>query len=196
MGDNVNKTEYILKKLKEKNKTNPSKTFFYKLLTKTLITIIILLSAAIFTKTSPQNKMLLYKTVYDSNISFGSINKTIKKYLGSIIPFDNTLDTQPVFKEELTYKSVNKYKDGAVLEVEDKYLVPIQESGVVVFIGEKNGYKDLVIIQQINGIDMWYSNVTNLNIKIYDYVEKGTLLGETLNNKLYLLYQKDGKFLD
>ncbi|MFA5603102.1 MAG: M23 family metallopeptidase [Bacilli bacterium] len=191
----MSKTEFILKKIKEKNKPNISKSFLHKLLSKTLITIIILLGAAIFTKTSPHNKMLLYKTVYDDNISFGSVNKTLKKYLGSIIPFDN-LDTESVFKDELTYKNINKYKDGVVLEVEDKYLVPIQESGVVVFIGEKNDYKDLVIIQQINGIDMWYSNVASLNIKIYDYVEKGMLLGETTNNKLYLLYQKDGKFLD
>lgn len=198
MGDNMNKEEYILNKLRNKNIEKRSKHHVLKkLLIKTLITIVIFLSAAIYTKISPQNKMLLYKNVYDTNINFGSINKTIKKYLGSIIPLDNIeMESKPVFKDELTYKNINKYKDGAELEVENKYLVPVQESGVVVFIGDKDEYKNLVIVQQINGIDMWYSNVNNLTVKIYDYIEKGKMLGETLNNKLYLLYQKDGKFLD
>lgn len=34
------------------------------------------------------------------------------------------------------------------------------------------------------------------SIKLYDYVEKSTYLGTTKDNTLYLVYQKDGKFLD
>ena len=33
-------------------------------------------------------------------------------------------------------------------------------------------------------------------MKLYDYVEKGKLLGETKDNNLYLVYQKDGQYLD
>ena len=38
--------------------------------------------------------------------------------------------------------------------------------------------------------------MSNTSVKLYDYVEKGTLLGEVSNNTLYLVYEKDGKFLD
>ena len=70
------------------------------------------------------------------------------------------------------------------------------ESGIVVFIGKKDEYGDTIIIQQIDGIDVWYGNVTNSNIKIYDYVEKGQLLGEVVDNKLYLVFQKKGEYLN
>ena len=34
------------------------------------------------------------------------------------------------------------------------------------------------------------------SIKLYDYVESGTYLGTTKDNILYLVYSKDGNFLD
>ena len=48
----------------------------------------------------------------------------------------------------------------------------------------------------MNGIDAWYGNIDTTSIKLYDYVEKGSLLGEAKNKKLYLVFQKDGKFLN
>ena len=41
----------------------------------------------------------------------------------------------------------------------------------------------------------WYSNV-NSSLKLYDYIEKGSLIGESLNNNIYLVYKKDGKVLN
>ena len=51
-------------------------------------------------------------------------------------------------------------------------------------------------IQQVNGIDLWYVGLKNTNIKLYDYIEKGKLLGEVDTNEIYLFYQKEGKFID
>ena len=34
------------------------------------------------------------------------------------------------------------------------------------------------------------------DIKLYDYIEKGNMLGSTKDNVLYLVFQKGGKFLD
>ena len=82
------------------------------------------------------------------------------------------------------------------LEVIDKYLVPILEEGMVVYIGEKENYGNVVIIEGINGIDIWYGNMENTTVKLYDYVEKNTYLGQTKDNYLYLAYSKEGKFLD
>ena len=74
-------------------------------------------------------------------------------------------------------------------------MVPILESGVVVFIGEKDDYKNTIIVEQVDGIDVFYGNIKTNNIKLYDYVEKGELLGEA-NKELYLVFQKDGEYLD
>ena len=75
-------------------------------------------------------------------------------------------------------------------------MVPALESGIIIFIGEKENYGETIIIEQTNGIDVFYSNITKNNFKLYDYVEKGTYLGETKDDKLYLIFQKNGEVLN
>ena len=75
-------------------------------------------------------------------------------------------------------------------------MVPTLESGVVVFIGEKEEYGSTVIIDQADGIEVFYANINAMNLKLYDYIEKGTLLGETKDNKLYLVFSKNGEYLN
>jgi len=165
--------------------------FVSKLLISVLITLIIL----ILIKQSSVFKTNFYKYTYGTNISFAKFNEFYNKYIGSNKIVDSLARTEPVFSEKMTYESVNKYLDGVVLNVKKNYLVPIEESGVVVFIGEKEGYNNTVIIQRIDGIDEWYGNMENVNVKLYDYVTAGSLLGDT-NDKLFLVYKKDGNVLD
>ena len=61
-------------------------------------------------------------------------------------------------------------------------------------LGEKENYGNVVIIEGIDGIDIWYGNMETVSGKLYDYVEKNAYLGTTKGNILYLAYQKDGKF--
>ena len=51
-------------------------------------------------------------------------------------------------------------------------------------------------MQGVNGVDIWYGNITNTNLKLYDYVEKGTMLGEVNKDTIYLVFQKEGKYLN
>ena len=48
----------------------------------------------------------------------------------------------------------------------------------------------------MDGIDIWYGNMTSTSVKLYDYIEAGDLLGETSNNYLYLVYSKNGEYLN
>ena len=64
------------------------------------------------------------------------------------------------------------------------------------YIGDKENFGTTIIIEQVNGIDVFYSNIEPININIYDYIEKGELLGQVKTNKLYMLFQKDGKNID
>ena len=89
---------------------------------------------------------------------------------------------------------IQDYFDGCELNVDNNYLVPVQESGIVVFVGNKDNYGYTIIIEQVNGIDLWYVGVKNSSLKLYEYVEKGSLLGEA-DKELYLFAQKDGKFV-
>lgn len=178
--------------------TKDKKINVAKYIFKFLLVVVITLITMITLKTNDKLKTEFYKYVYNTNFSFASINKTYQKYFGSPIPFQELLKkpVATVFNEKLTYSEANLYKDGAKLKVKDKYLVPILESGMVVFIGDKPDYGKVVIVQGVNGVDTWYGNMENVNVKLYDYVSKGSLLGETKNDTLYLVFQKEGKNLN
>lgn len=164
-------------------------TYFSKI----LITIVLMLIILILIKSSVNFKTLFYKEVYNTNISFAPISNLYDKYIGSLNIFPSSL-IETVFYEDLVYNTKESYEAGVKLKL-DSNLVPINESGIVVYIGEKENYGNTIIIQRIDGIDEWYGGIINTELKLYDYVEKGTLLGE-VDEYLYLVYKKDGNILN
>lgn len=164
-----------------------------KLISKTLIVTIITLLTLIAMKKNKDIKKLIYDNVYEKNINFAFIDKNYKKYFGSLNIFKE--EVKPVFNEKLEY--IKKEENDGVLKlfVSDDYLIPNLESGLVTFIGEKEGYGKVIIVEQINGVSTWYGNLNNINVKLYDYVEKGNLLGNC-NDYLYLIHKKDNKIIN
>ena len=100
-----------------------------------------------------------------------------------------------VIKGHLVYKNIENYKDGEVLTLTTNTLINSLQSGIVVYCGEKDDYGNTVIIQGVDGVDIWYGNLTNVSVKLYDYVEKDKLIGETNSDLLYLVIKKDNNFL-
>lgn len=186
-----------LEKYYQVNKQTNYPSYFYRFLLKTLITIILLVGTLIVCKSSEFCRNYIYQHIYQNVFSFTKINTFYQKYLGGIIPFDNLFqETEPVFNEKLTYYDEAKYLDGVCLTTTENYLVPILESGIVVFIGEKESYGNTIIIQGMDGIDIWYGNLESTSVSLYDYVEKGNLLGETRDTSLYLVFSKDNTYFN
>ena len=188
----------IKKKRKLNTKTNKHKIKILKYINKTLVLGCLVLITLIILKANPKLQKQFYQYIYETNITFAKINKWYETKFGSSIPFKDLIkeNTKTVFSEKIEYIEANKYEDGVKLIVDNNYLVPLLEDGLVVFIGDKDNYKNTIIIQQVNGVDVWYSNVTNTDLKLYDYVEKGTLVGETINNELILIFKQNGKVID
>lgn len=189
-----------LNKYLNKNKEN-SKSEFNKhlnaFISKVLISCILFIAFLIANKINTSTKDIIYENVYNKSFSFAIVNNWYKEKFGDVFPFESIFsNTQPVFSEKLIYESANLYKEGVSLKVTPNYLVPILENGIVIYIGEKEEYGNTVIVQQENGIDVWYSNVNISNIEMYDYVSKGSFIGEVNGDNLYLVFQKNGKFLD
>ena len=181
---------------KKKNNDLPNTQIKTKLKTfimKCLITTVILLLVLIGFKTNLDFKNNFNKYVYNTSLPFTDFKELSNKFfLGNK---DTTEETESVFNEKLNYSEKSMYKDGVELKVSTNYLVPAFESGIVVFIGEKEGYGKTIIIQQMNGVDVFYGNISS-NVNIYDYIEKGALIGEAIDNKLYLVFQREGKVVD
>ncbi len=194
--------EYRLanKYLNKQNKNSGSKKYFISLINRSLISFLLLIISMCFIKSNDKNKLFIKENIYNKNINFAKINKLYESYFGKIYPIEElekktSVTIEPVFSEKLAYSNKEDYKEGVKLTVEDNYLVPILESGIVVYIGEKDNYGYTIIVEQVNGVDIWYVGLKKTDLKLYDYVEKGKLLGEIDNNELYLFYQKDGKFI-
>ena len=166
-------------------------------ISRVLLTVIIFLVGMILVKSDSKIKNIILEQVYNKNFEFTKMRKIYKKYFGNILSIDQlAMKDQQVFQEKLSYQKENSYLDGVKLSVSENYMVPVLESGIVIFIGEKEGYGNTVVVEQIDGIDVYYSNISTDGIKLYDYLEKGSLLGEAQDKKIYLVFQKDGKYLN
>ena len=187
-------SKFLNKKNDKSNNRSPIKSFLIKLMLSTVVVLVVL----IISKSNPKFKNYIKEKVFETNFSFASINKWYMEKFGNIIPVDNIIKDKEVsvFNEELKYSDAISYKDGVKLSVSSNYLVPVIQSGVVVFIGEKEEYGNVIIIQQVDGLDVWYGNINIGEAKMYDYIEKGSLLGEANDNYIFVAFQKDGNFLD
>lgn len=192
------KKEMKLKRSRNLEPKKESKNIGTVIIIKFFITILLTLGILIGLKQSKDFKKVFYEQVYDTNFTFAYVNNVYQKLFGSPIPFSEYLK-EPVkatFKEQLVFKKEEAYKDGVKLTVDEHYLVPVKNSGLVVFIGEKEGYGKTVIVEQMNGTDLWYGGLKEINVKLYDYVEEGSLLGEVEKNNLFLVFKKEGKVLN
>lgn len=179
------------------NKSSKNKNNLFKnIVLRVLITIIVTLILLIGFKMNNNFKKTFYHYVYEENFPFSVVKNFLQEKFGTSLTFDKIVTDEEVFNEKLSYKDKSLYHDGVKLTVSSEYMIPSLESGIVVYIGEKENYKQVVIVQQMNGVDVWYGNIKQANVKLYDYVEKGSLIGQVDNKTLYLVFQKEGKFVD
>lgn len=177
------------------NKSSKS-NLFKNIVLRVLITIIVTLILLIGFKMNSNFKKTFYHYVYEENFPFSAVKNFLQEKFGTSLTFDKIVTDEEVFNEKLSYKDKSLYHDGVKLTVSSEYMIPSLESGIVVYIGEKENYKQVVIVQQMNGVDVWYGNIKQANVKLYDYVEKGSLIGQVDNKTLYLVFQEEGKFVD
>lgn len=165
---------------------------------KTFLCIILFLIVAIMCKKSQKWNIFIQNEVYGNHISFSSFQNFYNRYLGGIFPLEDisTKNIEQVFNEKLTYEEVITYGEGASLKVSENYLVPVMDNGIVVYKGEKEGYGNVLIIENVDGIDVWYGNMCNFTVNLYDIVKSGDYLGEVCDTTLYLVFTRGNEYLD
>lgn len=188
----MTKEEYL-----KRIKSNKNKNYRESIIKRTLLSVIFILIILIASNLSDKFKSLVKNELLENTFNFSKINALYKKYVTKINPIKPKGDDTSLVcsAHGLNYSKSEDYLDGVKLTVDSEYPVKMLDSGLVVYIGEKEGYGSSVVVKQSNGIDVIYGNITDTNIKVYDYIEKGTIIGNA-NEYLYLVFQKEGETLD
>lgn len=166
--------------------------FLFKL----FISIIFFLVLGIICKTNKYYHDKIHYYLYEQSFNFNSVYSFYNRYLGSFSMFDINNNTSQVFTEEFKYNSLEEYKDGIKLFVDYKHLILSLSTGTIIYMGNKNGYNNLIIVNTDNNINIWYGNICNTSLKLFDFVNKDTYLGESCKDFIYIAYEKNGKFLN
>ncbi len=176
-----------------KKQKNPQSKYISNLFTRTLLSIILVLAVAIFINISDANLLTFKNNFFNETLAFTKINSLYAKYFGDIIPDKvNKNNALPVFDGK-NYSNIEHVDNSYVFTLTSN-TYSFLESGVVVFVGDKDNLGKTIIIQGIDGVDIWYSNISNCNVTMYDYVEKGSIVGEFSDSKAVLTFMENGEY--
>ena len=165
-----------------------------KIFTKILLSIILVLICTIYVKLSPDNMTWFKENIFESNLTFTKINNWYHEVFGSVLP-SVTEQKNVTASADIQNVSRESYLDGYKMSSAKNSPVSALQSGLLVFMGEKEGYGNTFIIQGVDGVDVWYGGITDTDFKLYDYVEKDSIIGNTTEDYYYLLFKKDNDFL-
>lgn len=192
--------EEIIKSLRqnknEKVNSNILKSKYISFLfTRTLLAIIVILVSAIYVNMNDKNLKNYREKLFEKSLSFNKISKSYNKVFGKVLPLEiEKGTTKTVFNDGLSYSKIDKYENGFKLNMTSNAVTSLYD-GIVVFIGNKDNYKNTVIVQGSDGVDIWYGNVSNVSVTLYDYITKDTIIGEAADNTLYLVFNKENEYL-
>jgi len=160
-----------------------------KIITKILLSLIFLFGSLIFTSLKDEYLVLYKKYVFDETFNF----MEFKKFYNKIAGIKKTSEDVMVMGNALEYTDIKPHLNGQSLEIETDVPISVLSGGIVVFVGEKEGFNNTVIIQGSDGYDIWYGNLENIDAKIYDYIDRNKIIASASDN-LYLLITKDSKY--
>ena len=167
----------------------------YKFVNKLLVLGILFVGVLITVKVNPTAASWVKTHVYMDNFSFAQIENWYNKYIGGIFSSNDDEVTQ-VFSGTIPYTSLEPYYDGVRLKVSFGSVVESLLSGIIVSIGETEHYGNTIVVEQVDGVSVWYGNVDVSDVKLYDYVEIEQILGMSRSEDLYLVLMKDGAYLN
>ena len=190
--------DYLIKEYLDNSKdkgSNKVKLLSKRIVSKLLLSIIFLLVSIILINKNNNVKEFYQENIYTNSWSFTKFNSLYNKYFGSLVKDYQVPDTSSVFNETLSYSHIEDYLNGSILSVSNNYMVPVIESGIIVYLGDKDALKNTCIVQGVDGVDIWYSNIDISKLTLMDYVNKGEFLSTTLSDRLYLTLERGNEYI-
>ena len=152
-----------------------------------LLMVIVFLLGMISVKVFPNMESFLRENIYEKSFSFLKIRDIYNRYFESNI---SNKEDVAVFAPTFHYLKLEEKEDGVLLTVDENSTIPMFRDGLIVYIGEEDG-KSSVIVDQVDGVSVMIKDIHIKDHKIYDYLEKGEILGEVNNNTVFISFKKN-----
>ena len=178
-----------------KNRNYNLKKTIDGLVNRSLISIVLIMSLLLINKFNSNFLSNFKNTIFNRSFNFVKINSLSKKFLGKeFIYSQKKSGSIGVMNEDLISGESHKYYDGEKYIVSSNLPIGTVESGVVIFVGDKQHFKNTVIIQGTDNYNIWYGNLKDVSVNLYEYVEKNSLIGLADGNEVYMLIEKDNNY--
>jgi stage IV sporulation protein FA len=183
----------------------------FKFLTSVCLVLVV---GILFKNSSPgldQARHYVQKTM-ETEFQFASVSKWYEETLGqplALLPMETKKETAPsplsqyaVPASGRVLETFEKNGQGIMIETGSQSSVEAMSEGIVTFAGKKEDSGKTVIIQHADGSETWYGQLENIDVNLYDFVDKGKTVGKVLKNQdgktgtFYFAIKKGEQFID
>lgn len=180
----MNEVDYIKKRMQQRKQNTLNDNNFKKMynsMIKLMVTIMIGIGTLTYFKTRPDHLEL--KKLLTQDFDFNKISQDITKWFSPFLQLEKLEEVANTIEYELIDKNNFKSNSNEVC---------ILDEGTVVYVGNQEILQDYVIIQGVSGIKITYGKLSECNLKLYDYVHVGDIIG-AYNENLILVFEYEGK---
>lgn len=178
-----------------KNRYYNLKKIIDRMINHTLISVVLIMLLLLINRFSNSFLGNFKNMLFNRSFNFVKINSLSRKFLGKeFIYSQKKASSVGAMNEELISGVSHKYYDGEKYIVSSNLPIGTIESGVVIFVGDKQHFNNTVIIQGTDNYNIWYGNLRDVNVNLYEYVEKNSLIGMADGNEVYMLIEKDNNY--
>lgn len=163
-----------------------------------------------------ENAQNFIKHTMEREFQFAAVSGWYEKQFGkplALLPIDKAEETgdQQMTEEDSEYalpasgKIVEDFgANGQRVMIETRRGAGVEamDEGLIHFVGMKEGFGKTVIIQHADKSETWYGNLDEIDVKLYEYISKGTKVGTALDRadgdkgSFYFAIKKDDDFID
>ncbi|MCM3704428.1 MULTISPECIES: M23 family metallopeptidase [Cytobacillus] len=154
------------------------------------------------------------KTAMEKDFQFAAVSGWYEEQFGkplALLPFSDGKSNEKNADENSEYalpasaKILEEFDDNGqriTIETGKEASIEAMSEGLVRFAGKKDGFGNTVIIQHGDKSESWYGNLAEINVNLYQYVEKGTGIGtagdagDSEKGSFYFAIKKDDDFID
>lgn len=120
---------------------------------------------------------------------------------GNEVPVQSSRDLWVFPSDWKVVKSYHPETPRIVLDLGEDGRVSSMETGLVTFVGEKEGFGLTVIVTLSGHREVWYGNLSNTFVKVNDWINEGEGIGQAAvmkeqNRYLYLALRQKDTFID